>query len=886
MKLRLSLLLNASIIASAPLVVSAQGKSETKQSKTTQEILAHDSDVYSAKPLERPNYDDYDDVDSYGLYWDTEAFKTHYDMTFAYRILKKLIGVNDQKLEKLPYKEKLENLIPTLGSEFENIYSSYLFATHNELWKLFIKLWEEVNFNYGSYLKEQYKSKHNDSNDKITDDLKNSTTYGIFISKSNDIFQVRTMVAHFEAINLFIKHKNNPDIKALILQLFKVERGANTADPAYKNTLDDSLPILEKIREKAGEDLVSDIAKQVEQEYRHDKLMHDALLSARRAFGSTEYNEKIKPLVKQVFETSDDEFLKSLKEKADSIYLGEKQKVNAVFEELKDSDKEKKFKERIDNARNVGLLRDVYADLVTEKIKQVQEEVKISIDKTKGSNDYNDFNSRFAAIKEKNDKTVNQKKAYKDAFEQKWRDFGANKSGVKINIKDEKDSQRAKLDAQLKEQELTLVQLETIKQEAENLYDEETKLTQQAIEAINSETEKTKKLEEFKNAKDIEALKKIALEAKKIKDAEDLAKAKQDAQKAVESTVGSQKHDEYKQKLTDAKDDISKLNELITLASGEYNNKRKEVEENLKGLDDKKDFDKLFEAADNIQKLDELNLMISAERKAQTLAKAQKRASKAVQSTLGSDEYAEFSKMLQESNQDADKLNVLAQKAEQLYDNHKQKVEDIYKQLFDKKDFRARIDNATNIEMLDNLLPIITKENFEQQNAHIKQEAKDSVEKLQGSEQYDNLKQQLNNNPDDLDRLKELTKQAKEEFEKESNEVQKEIDKLDDNNAQKQQIAQKLKDAQNVGSLRKLKLQALNAYQAQEKQKADKQKEQEQKKKQQEKQDSSTKTMKKAKKKTNVAAIVAPLVIVPLALVGGGVLSWALVRRHRNKNNK
>lgn len=39
MKFRLSLLLNASIIASAPLVVSAQGKSETKKSKNTQEIL-------------------------------------------------------------------------------------------------------------------------------------------------------------------------------------------------------------------------------------------------------------------------------------------------------------------------------------------------------------------------------------------------------------------------------------------------------------------------------------------------------------------------------------------------------------------------------------------------------------------------------------------------------------------------------------------------------------------------------------------------------------------------------------------------------------------------------------------------------------------------------
>ncbi|VEU64312.1 hypothetical protein [Mycoplasmopsis cynos] len=193
---------------------------------------------------------DYDDVDSYGLYWDAEAFKTHYDMTFAYRILKKLIGVNDQKLDKLPYKEKLKDLIPSLGPEFENIGSIYLFATHNELWKSFIKPWEDVKFNYGSYLKEQYKSKHNDSNDKITKDLKSSETHGIFLSKANDIFQVRTMVAHFEAINLFIKHKDNTEIKDLILMLFKVDRGANTADPAYKNTLDDSLPILNEIEKK------------------------------------------------------------------------------------------------------------------------------------------------------------------------------------------------------------------------------------------------------------------------------------------------------------------------------------------------------------------------------------------------------------------------------------------------------------------------------------------------------------------------------------------------------------------------------------------------------------------------------------------------------------
>lgn len=134
MKFRLSLLLNASIIVCTPLAASAQGKSETKKSKTTQEILTHDSDVYSAKPLERPDYDDYDDVDTYGLFWDAEAFKTHYDMTFAYRILKKLIGFKGEKLEKLPYKEKLKDLIPSLGSwVWKNIFFIYICNTQRTL---------------------------------------------------------------------------------------------------------------------------------------------------------------------------------------------------------------------------------------------------------------------------------------------------------------------------------------------------------------------------------------------------------------------------------------------------------------------------------------------------------------------------------------------------------------------------------------------------------------------------------------------------------------------------------------------------------------------------------------------------------------------------------
>ncbi|WP_029906223.1 hypothetical protein [Mycoplasmopsis opalescens] len=769
MKLKLSLLLNASIIASTPLVVSAQGKTETKNSKTTQEILAHDSDVYSTKVSPEPSYDDYDDVDSYELYWYTEAFKTHYDMTFAYKILKKLIGFEDQKLEKLPYKDKLKqfNIFPE--SEFDNISSQYTFAVHNSFWSTFIQLWDQVKFNYGDYLLGRLKGLNVSDSFKVADDLRKKETFKEFDTKNSDIYAIRTFVSHFEAIKLFAKHNDNENIKNLLISIFKIDAGINSGSTEYNNTLKTTLPVFEELKSAAKESFVEKLAMEVEEEHKSEKLQHDALLSARRTFGSPEYKEKIIPLVKQIYENKSSELLQNLKDVADSIYLKEKQKVDAAFDELKDKDKEKNLKERIDNARNVGLLRDIYADITSVKINEFKTEVWTYVNKTNGADMYNDFKRNFDSAVDIHKEMIKQKEDDKAAFAKKWRDFGANPTANKVDIKKEKDEQRAKLEAQLIAQKTTLLQLTTIKEEAENLYDEESKLAKQAIEAINSESEKTKKLEELKTAKDIEALKNIAQEAKKIKDAEDLAKAKEDAQKAVDRTVGSQKHDEYKQMLNDANDDINKLKELTALASAEYNNKRKEVE-------------------------------------------------------------------------------------------------DIYEQLFDKKDFRAKIDNASNIEMLEQLIPIIIKENNEQQNAHIKQEAKDSVEKLKGSEKYDKLKQQLNNNPDDLDQLKEITKQAKEEFEKEANEVQKELDKLNDNNNQKQKIALLLKDAKNVASLRMLKQQAQDAQA-------------------QEKQDSSAKTMEKAKKKTNIAAIVAPLVIVPLAIVGG-VLSWILVKRHRNKNNK
>ncbi|UWV83012.1 hypothetical protein [Mycoplasmopsis cynos] len=85
---------------------------------------------------------------------------------------------------------------------------------------------------------------------------------------------------------------------------------------------------------------------------------------------------------------------------------------------------------------------------------------------------------------------------------------------------------------QLKEQAVTLEQLEALKQETNNLYLEESDKTRTLINSIDSHINKNKKLEEFKKARDIKTLKKIAEEAKQIKEAEDLEKAKSGARKS------------------------------------------------------------------------------------------------------------------------------------------------------------------------------------------------------------------------------------------------------------------------------------------------------------------------------------------------------------------
>ncbi|WAM04500.1 hypothetical protein [Mycoplasmopsis cynos] len=80
---------------------------------------------------------------------------------------------------------------------------------------------------------------------------------------------------------------------------------------------------------------------------------------------------------------------------------------------------------------------------------------------------------------------------------------------------------------------------------------------------------------------------------------------------------------------------------------------------NIDSLDDKKDFEDKFKNVKNIADLEELNKKILPEKKIQDLARAQKRAKTAVESTNGSKQYEAFLKRLNDNNEKTDELNNL-----------------------------------------------------------------------------------------------------------------------------------------------------------------------------------------------------------------------------------
>ncbi|MGX9358912.1 hypothetical protein [Mycoplasma sp. 2575] len=859
MKFKLNPLLSAVMIAATPLVISAQNNMANNIDKE-EKNSSNNVSVYATEAISIPTNDDYNDVESYNIYWKTEAFKTHYKMLFAYRVLKKLINFQGEKLEILPYKEKLMEFKIFPDGVFDNFNNEYFFYDHNFLhWGTFIRLWSDVNFDYNVFLLNEYKKLNIDSVYKVADDLRSNVTSGKFSSKISDIYIVQTIIAHFEAINLLIKHKENSNIKNLIKDLFKVQSGINSADPAYLNTLKDSLPILEKIKKEANDSIIEEIIKEVESEFSHDKLMYDALISAQKSYGSIEYDEKIKPLVKLVSNSSTMEFLENLKNSANNIYLSEKQKVDMAFNDLRNKDPN--IKEKINKARNVGILRELYADIMAKKIHEYQNDVMILIEKTKGSSMYDDFMRTFSTIKEKNEQQIEQRKVAIEAFDKKWKDFGRNHTKINIDIKKEKDELNTKLSSQIENQRITIEQFNDLNDKSTNLFSDENNKTKLLINSINSVDQRTKKLEELKKAKNIEDLQKLIVEAQKIKNVEDLTKAREEATKALKKIEGSVNYEEYKKQHSEAQDDITKLTKLADKINAEYKLKRNEVEKNLKSLDDKTGFEQALEEADNIQKLNKLNEALLNQIKEQDLNKLIKRAQKAVDQTEGSERFEEFKTLFANAKNDVVKLTNVAEKAEEIYNIEKQKILDTFDKLLDKKDYQTKINNANNIKNLKILLKEITQEKILQENAQIKKEANDAIDRLEGSELKKQLGRELSNNKENTNKIKDIAAKATQEFNMELNSTKEELNKLTNSNTKKE-LEKLIENAQNIKELRIIKLKIQKAITEQE-----------------------TKSKKEGKSKINVAAIVGPLVVI-LALAGASVGTWYAVKRHKIQKRK
>ncbi|MCU9933386.1 hypothetical protein NWQ33_05985 [Mycoplasmopsis cynos] len=387
---------------------------------------------------------------------------------------------------------------------------------------------------------------------------------------------------------------------------------------------------------------------------------------------------------------------------------------------------------------------------------------------------------------------------------------------------------------------------------------------QKTLNAINKILEKNFKDEELKKvdkAKNITELKLLAQNATRIRNNEDLLNARADAKKAVERTKGSKNYNEYEKRRKTFDGETAKLLALINDANGEYEAKSNEVKANIDSLDDKKDFKDKFENVKNIADLEELNKKILPEKKIQDLARAQKRAKTAVESTNGSKQYEAFLKRLNDNNEKTDELNKLASEAENVYNYEKQKVVDVFDKLLDKKQYKDKIDKAIDITSLKALFIEISTEKARQDTA-------DAIKKIEGSKKHQEQMKNFEKNRENIEELKKITEKAKEEFNNALKEVQIELNKLNDTNFKKNEFKEKIQNANSIATLEQIKLQIQDEISEQQKKQSK----------------PKTTDKKENENKTNVAAIVTPLVLIPsIAAAGFGI--WYAIK-HRKKSIK
>ncbi|MGX9339926.1 hypothetical protein ACWXVM_01155 [Mycoplasma sp. 2261] len=822
------------LIPTTPAVISRQ--SEDVQNK--QEILeAKDrtTDILDDSIIHKPTSDEIENLADLNIFYSAMTLKTQYNLLHAYKVLKKLLKINDSdEIDELPYKKYNDELNLVPDNELKNETSQYHPAYLAFYWKIFIPLFKQISFDYEEFLNKQIKNKNINSDEAARNEPKLLSIFDEIDPKYDDVYFVRVVALEFEAFELLNKHKHNKKLEEQIDKLLKVEEGTNPSSQQYVNTLKKIIPIITEIRNIAGESIANKLSKEVDKELINDKIRLEALTAAVRAKGSDEYEKDIKQRALNVTKNTPMEELIKLRDDAEKVYDTLKSKAEESFQKLKEK---MRFRGQIDNAWNVKVLQKVYGEIVKQQISEFRKDTEAVVKKTIGSDMHDDFEKR------------------------------------------------------LSNQNLTLEQLTVIFEEANNEFINEKENATKIVNSILDEKARRENIEKIEKSNNIAELKKIAEEAKEIRANEDLLNARKNAKEAVDKTVGSSKHDEYQMRLETSQEEIDKLLELIKEANLEYTTKKTEVNKILESLDDKKDFVEKFNNANNIEKLDKLQKILLVEKQEQDLVNLTKRAQKAVDQLEGSSQYDEFKKMLANAIGDMAKLLSVAEKAEAIYNAEKQKVLDIYNKLLDKKDYQARIDSAKNIGALKLLLKEITQEKKSQDNAKIKKDAVDAVNKLEGSDIKSQFDKELKEGLDDPGKLSNIIERANKEFSKEFETINKELDKLSDSNVKKKELEKLAKKAKNVKELRSIKLQIQKAILEQENNKKDDPKKDNSKMNQPKEEEKNPSIPKKpdiskkdSKSKVNVAAIATPLVVIP-TLAGASVGTWYMVKRHR-KNKK
>ncbi|WP_031489269.1 hypothetical protein [Ureaplasma canigenitalium] len=923
MKSILKLLVNSVLIAGAPTSVSLQAGETRNPVQTGVETNRVTKIVDANRPKKPVRGEDIDNVEDFDLYFRGEALRIQYYLKHAYEVLKRILKTNERKIVSIPYQKFLNEIDifkdPKHRADLENIKANFQELEYYNT--DFVRLWEQEDFDYEKYLLNSLKKVAVDNDDKLDKEFKSNRIYSTYFdSKFEEVSFVRLLIIQFVALQILKKHKDNITLKKEVLDLLKTEEGISAGSSDFRRTIEVLKPKFDKILKISGDNTINQIAKQVDDENINDKRRLEAFLAVRKTRGSEQYDENFKKRIKAITKDTSLTELTTLRDDAEALFNVEYVKLTNKFKTLKNKDD--KVEEKLKKSKNIGVLKKIEKEIDILLLAEFRKEVEASVAKAEGSDMYDEFveklkiqqltHEQLSAIKQEADNEfINEKKSALEAVNMILDEMTRNAQtqavndapnvktlksiaadSIKIRGNENLINARAEAEDLLKKTEgskkheeynrrnsssqnqtdLLLALVKEMKEEYDNIHKE----TMDNLTALDDKKDFQKKFDEAKNIGD---LSKLNEEIKVEKQKQEIDKAKKHASMAVEKTKGSTQYNQLKQELSSAGDDVSKLNSLTEKADNLYTAAKNKALQAFQLLLDKKDYQNKIDKAADVGTLNSLTTEITKVAKEQSLAQARKLASIAVEKTKGSNQYQTLKSSLTNDNDDEMKLNNLTLKANELFNSVKNKTLSLFNQLLDKKDYQSKIDSAPNIESLMKLDEELSRVKKEQEEAKIKQDAKDAINKIEGSDQSDQLKKDLSMNKDNLEKLKELTKKVEEEFNKELSLVMLELNKLDDGNPRKNELQDKVKNAKSINELRALKTEIQSAVVEQQNQSKEKPKTPDSPKIP----DLPDVMEKKTKSKTNIAAAVAtPLVLIP-AGIGIGVGTWYYLKRKKKQ---